>query len=290
MFSFEDWEVVGCCFDFCGFCVFLCVGGLVGVLLLLLIYGFLMVSWDWCKFWLELVGMYWLVVVDMLGLGFLVKLCGYCYMVSEQVDFFFVVLVEVGVVKCVVLVYDLGDIVVQELIVCVLDGWLLVMLCGVILFNGGLFFEMYWLVLMQKLLLLLLGLLVVCLFSCVWLGVNLIVIVGDVKFMVVELDVMWQLMSCDGGLVVLLGLICYIVEWWEQCECWVGVLQCCFVLLIVIDGSVDFIFGVYMVVWLCELVICVDIVELFCVGYYLQIEVLLVVLIVVCYVLVKMFV
>lgn len=286
--SLEDWRAAGRQVDFRGHRVFLRSGGPPGAPPLLLIHGFPTASWDWSKLWPDLAQTHRLVAADMLGLGFSAKPRGHRYTVAEQADLFLAALADAGAAECAVLAHDLGDTVAQELIARALDGRLPVRLRGVILLNGGLFPETHRPVLTQRLLLSPLGPLFARLSSRARLGANLTAIAGDVKPTAAELDAMWQLMSRDGGLAALPGLIRYIVERREQRERWVGALQRCPVPLTVIDGSADPISGAHMVARLRELAIPADIVELPGVGHYPQIEAPLAVLTAVRHALAKM--
>lgn len=99
---------------------------------------------------------------------------------------------------------------------------------------------------------------------------------------------MWHLMSRDGGLAALPGLIRYMVERRQHRERWVGALQRCPVPLTVVNGSADPVSGAHMVARLRELAIPADIVELPRVGHYPQIEAPQAVLIAVRHALAKM--
>ena len=270
--SVEAWEAAGRRFDFRGHRVFLRTDGAADAPPLLLIHGFPTASWDWCKLWAELAQTQRLVAADMLGLGFSAKPRGHRYTVAEQADLFLAALAEAGVGECAILAHDLGDTVAQELIARALEGRLPVRLRGVMLLNGGLFPETHRPVLLQKLLLSPLGPLVARLSSRGKLGANLTAIAGDLKPTAAELDAMWHLMSRDGGLAALPGLIRYMVERRENRERWVGALQRCPVPLTIINGSADPISGAHMVARLRELQIKADIVELAHVGHYPQIE------------------
>lgn len=286
--SVEAWAAAGRRFDFRGHPVFLRTDGPADAPPLLLIHGFPTASWDWCKVWPGLAQDHRLVAADMLGLGFSAKPRGHRYAVGEQADLFLAALAEAGARECAVLAHDLGDTVAQELIARQLEGRLPVRLRGVVLLNGGLFPETHRPVLMQKLLLSPLGPLVARRSSRNRLGANLSAIAGDVKPTADEVDAMWHLMSRDGGLAALPGLIRYMVERRQHRERWVGALQRCPVPLTVINGSADPVSGAHMVARLRELAIAADIVELPRVGHYPQIEAPQAVLIAVRHALAKM--
>lgn len=66
--------------------------------ILVLLYGFFILSWDWWVFWVELVLEYYFIVFDFLGFGYLDKFIDYDYEILEQVDLVEVLLDFIGVI------------------------------------------------------------------------------------------------------------------------------------------------------------------------------------------------
>lgn len=79
---------------------------------LVLLYGFLIVLWDWYKVWLMFSVYYWVLIFDFIGFGFLDKFCDYVYFLVDQVDFIEEFLKVRGIWEYYLLVYDYGDFVV----------------------------------------------------------------------------------------------------------------------------------------------------------------------------------
>lgn len=98
--------------------------GLGDMLIMFLLYGYLFSLFDFWVVILYLIGQVW-VMMDFLGFGLFDKLCLYWYSLLEQVYLVEMVVVYIVIGVVVVLVYDMGMLVIIELLVCDLDGWLL---------------------------------------------------------------------------------------------------------------------------------------------------------------------
>uniref|UniRef100_A0A8D2HE11 AB hydrolase-1 domain-containing protein n=1 Tax=Urocitellus parryii TaxID=9999 RepID=A0A8D2HE11_UROPR len=141
--ALHSWKTSGKFFTYKGLLIFYqdSVGGVGSPEILVLLHGFPTSSYDWYKIWEGLTPRFHRVIaLDFLGFGFSDKPRPYHYSIFEQASILEVLLRHLGLQnrRINLLSHDYGDIVAQELLLC--------------LSNGGIFPETHQPLLLQKLL------------------------------------------------------------------------------------------------------------------------------------------
>lgn len=270
-----QWKNTGMTFSYRGHPVFYRDEGAGEVLVC--IHGFPTASWDWHRVWPALIRRFRVIAPDMIGFGFSDKPKTYAYSVLDQATLHEVLLGSLGIHRLHILAHDYGDTVAQELLARYEErlnwGMRGLEIKSVCLLNGGIFPETHRARLMQRVLLSPLGPFVSWLASEQMFRRSFSAIFApEAQPSDSELHEFWTLIQHNDGVRVMHRLIDYIRERRIYRERWVGVLQRTRVPLRMINGAVDPISGMHVVVRYRELIPHPDVVVLDTVGHYPQLE------------------
>jgi pimeloyl-ACP methyl ester carboxylesterase len=240
---------------------------------LLLVHGFPTSSWDFSPLWQALSGVFRVLGVDLLGLGFSGKPWPHRYRIAEQADLVEFVLQHAGIGQCHILAHDYGDTVTQELLARDVSRPQARFLSAVLL-NGGLFPETHYARPMQKLMAGPLGPLLARFTTRNRLLDTFRAVFGARSQPDSEtLEAVWQLVNYNDGLRVLPPLLHYIAERRQHRERWVNALRGARAPLALINGSDDPVSGAHMVARFREVVGTQHFIhELPGIGHYPQLE------------------
>ncbi len=241
-----NWHDAGKYFNYKGHQIFYREGGKGETLLL--IHGFPTASWDWHRIWEKLTQRYHVIAPDMIGFGFSDKPKNYHYCIMDQADLHEVMMERMGITKVHILAHDYGDTVAQEM----LSRWLArqgnhieaIDLQSITLLNGGIFPEMHFPRLIQKILATPLGPGLAPFMGKSRLGKTFKDIFGKhTQPTNEEIDEFWYLVSCKKGKYRIPKIIQYMKERQHFRDRWVGVLEQCPLPLFHINGADDPISG-----------------------------------------------
>ncbi|MDH3644842.1 MAG: alpha/beta hydrolase, partial [Gammaproteobacteria bacterium] len=194
---------------------------------LVLLHGYPTSSHDYYRVLPELAAHYRIIVHDHLGFGLSDKPTDYSYGLHEQTDFAVLLWQQLGVRSAHLFAHDYGTSVATELLARWNRGFRPVTLESITLCNGSVHIELARLRLIQKLLRNeTLGPAVARLSSRRVFNRNMRQLWHDpAKLSQADLDIMWELLTRDGGKAVLPRITQYLrdrVRYWHR---WVGALQ-----------------------------------------------------------------
>jgi len=273
--TLPDWKAAGKNFNYKGRNIFYREEGSGETLLL--IHGFPTASWDWYRIWGELVKKYHVIAPDMIGFGFSAKPKNYTYSIMDQADLMEVMMEKMGIESIHLFAHDYGDTVAQELLARWLDRQgnhvQAIDLKSITLLNGGLFPEMHYPRLIQKILASPIGI-----YLSPFLGRrNLAKTFRDIfgkntQPTDKEIDDFWHLINHDGGKVMIPRIIKYMHERRHYRDRWVGALEKCPIPLFHINGTDDPISGRHSGEYFQKIAPQVKAVFLEGIGHYPQVE------------------
>jgi len=280
MIDLETWRQAGSTFHFEGMPIFTRTGGNPDGPAVVLIHGFPTSSWDWCKIWPRLESRFSLYAVDMIGFGDSAKPRNFSYLIHDQASLIETWLRDQQVSEYHILAHDYGDTVAQELIARDLErrqgdapNEPPLKVLSACLLNGGLFPETHQPLLLQKLLLSPVGFLIARLSSKRKLAGSLASIFGpDTPPSAEEVDVFWELITCNDGVGIMHKLIHYMPQRQQFRERWVGALLDTKVPVKLINGPLDPISGEHMAERYRQLIADPDVTLLPGIGHYPQVE------------------
>lgn len=146
----EQWESKGKYFRYKDHAVFYIREGEGSCLLIF--HGYPYNSFDFKEVWPALISKYHVIVPDMLGMGFSDKPTNYRYSFEDHADMYTALLQHLNVSEVHILAHDLGNSVVQELIVRDQENKNAFVIKSIAFLNGGLFIDVYKPRLIQRLL------------------------------------------------------------------------------------------------------------------------------------------
>lgn len=273
--TLKDWKSTGQYFNYKGQQIFYQESAAKAEIILC-VHGFPTASWDWNKVWATLAQDYHLIAPDMIGFGYSAKPKKYHYHIHDQADLHEALLQYLGVERCHILAHDYGDTVVQELLARFQErkkeNQAGVHFQSICFLNGGLFPEMHYPRLIQKMLLSPFGYLLTPFIGRHTLQKNFNAIWGEEKPSEQEIDEFYELLLYNDGKGRFHQLIHYITDRRQHRERWVNALIHAHIPIRLIDGALDPVSGIHMAEYYQEIIPHADVVVLEKVGHYPQTE------------------
>jgi len=273
--QFLNWQKAGKFFNYKGHQVFYREGGQGETLLL--IHGFPTASWDWNRIWQGLTERFHVIAPDMMGFGYSDKPKNYHFCIMDQADLHEVMLAKMGIPKIHILAHDYGDTVAQELLARWLDRQgnhiTAVDIQSVTLLNGGIFPEMHYPRLVQKILASPIGGLLAPFMGQSRLAKTFRDIFGkNTQPTPTEIEEFWHLISTKNGKYRIPKIIQYMKERKKYRERWVGALERSPLPLLHINGADDPISGRHTGEYLHKQIPQAKVSFLDGIGHYPQVE------------------
>ena len=271
----SNWLNAGEYFTYKGHQIFYREGGAGETLLL--IHGFPTASWDWYRIWEKLRNRFHVIAPDMIGFGFSDKPKNHPFSIMDQADLHEAMMAEMGIAKAHIFAHDYGDTVAQEL----LARWLERKeknvqgfdIQSVTLLNGGLFPEMHYPRLIQKILATPFGPLLSPFMGKSRLHKTFNDIFGkNTQPTQEEIDEFWHLIEVKNGKYRIPQLIQYMRQRRTHRDRWVGALEKCPLPLIHINGADDPISGRHSGEYFQKIAPQVEAYFLDGIGHYPQVE------------------
>lgn len=273
MLTLQQWRSQGRFIHINGHKVFTNTAGDITKPALLLIHGFPSASWDWEGMWQALSEQYFVITLDMLGLGLSDKPKNADYKITEQADLYTQFLNTLNINDIHILAHDYGDTVAQEILARQVHNQSSITINSVCFLNGGLFPEVHKPLFIQKLLVSKLGWLVPKLMNKQKFANNLVTVFGkNTPPSTQVIGTLWTLLIYNDGLSVMPKLIHYINQRKQNRERWVGAIINSNIPITFIAGGEDPISGKHMIEHYKKLIPNARVQEFPELGHYPQVE------------------